>query len=86
MVGLQSQIAIHGTYTNKNILRAALATYFLFSVAHTSSYLPMQAIIPTEAMTTELRAKGLSLFAFTTGAMGKSVDGNRSTALTCKAS
>ncbi|KAL2127146.1 hypothetical protein VTI74DRAFT_11254 [Chaetomium olivicolor] len=50
--------------------RGALASYFLFNIIFSVTYTPLQGVIPTEALETTMRAKGLALSGFIVSAMG----------------
>ncbi|KAL2170798.1 hypothetical protein VTG60DRAFT_4453 [Thermothelomyces hinnuleus] len=50
--------------------RGALASYFLFNIIFSFTYTPLQGAIPTEALETTTRAKGLALSAFIVNGMG----------------
>lgn len=49
--------------------KGALAAYFLFNVVFSFTYTPLQAAVPTEALETTMRAKGLAASAFIVNAM-----------------
>lgn len=68
--GLQSQIAKDPTHIAQPIAQGALAAYFLFSFFYMFTYTPLQAVIPSEALETTMRAKGLAVSNIITGAMG----------------
>ncbi|KAL2193693.1 general substrate transporter [Corynascus similis CBS 632.67] len=50
--------------------KGALASYFLFNVIFSFTYTPLQGTIPTEALETTTRAKGLALSSFIVNGMG----------------
>lgn len=50
--------------------QGALASYFLFNFIFSFTYTPLQGVIPTEALETTTRAKGLALSSFIVNAMG----------------
>ncbi|OAA56239.1 General substrate transporter [Niveomyces insectorum RCEF 264] len=50
--------------------QGALATYFLFNIFFSFTYTPLQAVIPTEALETTTRAKGLAASSIIVNAMG----------------
>jgi sugar porter (SP) family MFS transporter len=50
--------------------QGALASYFLFNIIFSFTYTPLQGAIPTEALETTTRAKGLALSGFIVNAMG----------------
>jgi sugar porter (SP) family MFS transporter len=50
--------------------QGALASYFLFNIIFSFTYTPLQGAIPTEALETTTRAKGLALSGFIVNGMG----------------
>ncbi len=50
--------------------QGALASYFLFNIIYSFTYTPLQGAIPTEALETTTRAKGLALSGFIVNGMG----------------
>ncbi|CAK7230739.1 hypothetical protein SBRCBS47491_007689 [Sporothrix bragantina] len=50
--------------------QGALAAYFLFNIVFSFTYSPLQAVIPTEALETTTRAKGLAASSVIVNAMG----------------
>lgn len=50
--------------------QGALASYFLFNIVFSFTYSPLQGVIPTEALETTTRAKGLALSGFIVNALG----------------
>ncbi|CAK7199150.1 hypothetical protein SEUCBS139899_001822 [Sporothrix eucalyptigena] len=50
--------------------QGALAAYFLFNILFSFTYTPLQAVIPTEALETTTRAKGLAASSVIVNAMG----------------
>jgi len=50
--------------------KGALASYFLFNIIYSFTYTPLQGVIPTEALETTMRAKGLALSGFIVNAVG----------------
>ncbi|KAK4454499.1 lactose permease [Podospora aff. communis PSN243] len=50
--------------------QGALATYFLFNIVFSFTYTPLQGVIPTEALETTIRAKGLAASGIIVSAMG----------------
>ncbi|KAK4156655.1 general substrate transporter [Chaetomidium leptoderma] len=50
--------------------QGALASYFLFNIIFSFTYTPLQGAIPTEALETTQRAKGLALSGFIVNGMG----------------
>ncbi|KAL2256565.1 hypothetical protein VTK26DRAFT_1485 [Humicola hyalothermophila] len=53
-----------------NYGRGALTSYFLFNIIFSFTYTPLQGAIPTEALETTTRAKGLALSGFIVNAVG----------------
>jgi hypothetical protein len=53
-----------------SIAQAALAAYFLFNVLFSFTYTPLQAAVPTEALETTMRAKGLAASGIIVNAIG----------------
>jgi len=53
-----------------NYGKGALASYFLFNIIFSFTYTPLQGAIPTEALETTTRAKGLALSGFIVNGMG----------------
>ncbi|KAK4193163.1 putative transporter [Podospora australis] len=49
--------------------RGALASYFLFNIIFSFTYTPLQGVIPTEALETTMRAKGLAASGFIVNAI-----------------
>ncbi|KAK5658952.1 hypothetical protein OQA88_1770 [Cercophora sp. LCS_1] len=50
--------------------KGALASYFLFNIVFSFTYTPLQGVIPTEALETTMRAKGLAASGIIVNAMG----------------
>jgi MFS family permease len=50
--------------------QGALASYFLFNIIFSFTYTPLQGVIPTEALETTQRAKGLALSGILVSAVG----------------
>ncbi|KAK3904215.1 general substrate transporter [Staphylotrichum tortipilum] len=50
--------------------QGALASYFLFNIIYSFTYTPLQGAIPTEALETTARAKGLALSGFLVNGIG----------------
>ncbi|CAK7232413.1 hypothetical protein SCUCBS95973_008252 [Sporothrix curviconia] len=65
-----NQAANNGTITNFGYAKGALAFYFLFQVFYSFAYTPLQGVLPAEALSTPLRAKGLALYGFMVGLFG----------------
>ena len=68
--GLQGRLAEQNHPAPPGVAKGALATYLLFNFTFMFSYTPLQAVLPSEALETSLRAKGLGLSAIVSGAMG----------------
>lgn len=49
--------------------KGALASYFLFNIIFSFTYTPLQGVIPTEALETTMRAKGLAASGFIVNAI-----------------
>ena len=49
--------------------KGALASYFMFNVIFSFTYTPLQGVIPTEALETTMRAKGLAMSGIIVSAM-----------------
>lgn len=45
---------------SKGVAQGALAAYFLFNCLYSFTYTPLQGVVPVEALTTTMRAKGLA--------------------------
>ncbi|KAI0264911.1 general substrate transporter [Gloeopeniophorella convolvens] len=66
--GLSAKWASYGDGPkNLAVGNAAVAFYFLFNVAYSSTYTPLQALYPAECLETTTRAKGLALGSFVVG-------------------
>jgi hypothetical protein len=50
--------------------QSALASYFLFNIIFSFTYTPLQAVVPTEALETTTRAKGLAASGIIVNAVG----------------
>jgi hypothetical protein len=57
-------------FVNKNVAQSALAFFFLFNCVYSFTYTPLQGVIPVEALTTNMRAKGLAASGFIVSAVG----------------
>ncbi|KAL0475083.1 MFS lactose permease [Neurospora intermedia] len=70
--GMNEQDAKDNAYlhVDSNYAKGALAAYFLFNVIFSFTYTPLQGVIPTEALETTIRGKGLALSGFIVNAMG----------------
>ncbi|KAL2865911.1 putative MFS lactose permease [Aspergillus lucknowensis] len=53
-----------GRTGNQTYGQTALAFYYLFQVAFSFTYTPLQGVVPAEALETTTRAKGLALYGF----------------------
>lgn len=74
-VGLNSminkQVGADGTgHLDPPLARGALAVYILFGIVISFVYTPLQSVLPVEALSTQMRAKGLAIYTFTMGGMG----------------
>jgi len=61
--GLTHPVATNGNFT-ATMGKTALAFYYLFNVIFSFSYTPLQGVVPSEALETTTRAKGLALSGF----------------------
>ncbi|KAK3382656.1 general substrate transporter [Lasiosphaeria ovina] len=68
--GLSAALANQGANIDISYGQGALASYFLFNVIFSFTYTPLQGAIPTEALETTTRAKGLALSGFLVNAVG----------------
>ncbi|KAI2628662.1 general substrate transporter [Hypoxylon sp. NC1633] len=59
--GLSAALDAQGENIQESYAKGALASYFLFNVIFSFAYTPLQGVIPTEALETTTRAKGLAL-------------------------
>jgi hypothetical protein len=50
--------------------KAGLAFYYLFNVVYSFAYTPLQGVVPSEALETTTRAKGLALSGFIVSLIG----------------
>jgi sugar porter (SP) family MFS transporter len=57
-------------YIDLSYGQGALASYFLFNIIFSFTYTPLQGAIPTEALETTTRAKGLALSGFIVNGIG----------------
>lgn len=55
---------------SKPVAQGALAAYFLFNCLYSFTYTPLQGVVPVEALTTTMRAKGLAASGFIVSAIG----------------
>lgn len=65
-----AQQEARGEGINLSYGQGALASYFLFNIIFSFTYTPLQGVIPTEALETTQRAKGLALSGVLVSAMG----------------
>jgi MFS family permease len=68
--GLSAALDNQGKSIDLSYGQGALATYFLFNIFFSFTYTPLQGVIPTEALETTTRAKGLAASGFIVNAMG----------------
>ncbi|OTB09436.1 hypothetical protein M426DRAFT_79521 [Hypoxylon sp. CI-4A] len=68
--GLSAALDNQGDNIQPSYAKGALASYFLFNVIFSFTYTPLQGVIPTEALETTTRAKGLALSSVIIYAMG----------------
>ncbi|KAK3935843.1 general substrate transporter [Diplogelasinospora grovesii] len=68
--GLSAALEQQGANIQISYAQTALAFYFLFNIVFSFTYTPLQGVIPTEALETTMRAKGLALSGFIVSAMG----------------
>jgi MFS family permease len=72
-VGLNSMVS---KYVNVDeevpqpLARGALAMYMLFGAVIAFVYTPLQSLLPVEALSNSMRAKGLTVYTYTMGCMG----------------
>jgi sugar porter (SP) family MFS transporter len=66
----QNANANGGNITNFPLAQAALAFYFLFNIAYSFAYTPLQGVLPAEALDTRLRAKGLAMYGLVVNIFG----------------
>ncbi|TXT07360.1 hypothetical protein VHUM_03080 [Vanrija humicola] len=74
-VGLNSminkQVGPDGTgHLDPPLARGALAIYILFGIFISFVYTPLQSVLPVEALSTQMRGKGLAVYTFTMMSMG----------------
>ncbi|EED19116.1 MFS lactose permease, putative [Talaromyces stipitatus ATCC 10500] len=56
--------------TNTSLAQGALAFFFLFNMAYSFAYTPLQGVIPAEALDTRLRARGLAMYGLVVNVFG----------------
>ncbi|WVW87123.1 hypothetical protein I302_109180 [Kwoniella bestiolae CBS 10118] len=70
---LDSQVKASGDDASKvssSVAQGALAAYFLFNVVNSFTYTPLQGVLPSEALDTNMRAKGLAVYGFIVNGVG----------------
>lgn len=68
--GLSAALDAQGENIQDSYAKGALASYFLFNIIFSFTYTPLQGVIPTEALETTTRAKGLAFSSVIVNAMG----------------
>ncbi|KAI1208558.1 general substrate transporter [Annulohypoxylon truncatum] len=68
--GLSAALEAQGEHIQDSYAKGALASYFLFNIVFSFTYTPLQGVIPTEALETTTRAKGLAFSSVIVYAMG----------------
>ncbi|KAI1102900.1 general substrate transporter [Jackrogersella minutella] len=68
--GLSAALDAQGDHIQDSYAKGALASYFLFNIIFSFTYTPLQGVIPTEALETTTRAKGLAASSVVVYAMG----------------
>ncbi|KAI1472957.1 general substrate transporter [Daldinia caldariorum] len=68
--GLSAALDAQGENIQESYAKGALASYFLFNIIFSFTYTPLQGVIPTEALETTTRAKGLAFSNVIVYAMG----------------
>ncbi|KAI1651144.1 general substrate transporter [Daldinia loculata] len=68
--GLSATLDAQGENIQESYAKGALASYFLFNIIFSFTYTPLQGVIPTEALETTTRAKGLACSSVLVYAMG----------------
>ncbi|KAI0015303.1 lactose permease [Xylariomycetidae sp. FL0641] len=68
--GLSAALDNQGDNIQTSYAKGALAAYFLFNVIFSFTYTPLQGVIPTEALETTTRAKGLAFSGMIVNSMG----------------
>ncbi|KAI1809373.1 lactose permease [Poronia punctata] len=68
--GLSAALDAQGDNIQGSYAKGALASYFLFNVVFSFTYTPLQGVIPSEALETTTRAKGLAASAVMVNLVG----------------
>ncbi|KAH9907176.1 lactose permease [Xylariomycetidae sp. FL2044] len=68
--GLSAALESQGDNIQGSYAKGALASYFFFNIIFSFTYTPLQGVIPTEALETTMRAKGLAASGVIVNAMG----------------
>ncbi|KAI1334096.1 lactose permease [Xylariaceae sp. FL0016] len=68
--GLSAALDAQGDNIQDSYAKGALASYFLFNIIFSFTYTPLQGVIPTEALETTQRAKGLATSGMIVNAIG----------------
>ncbi|KAI1271387.1 putative MFS lactose permease [Xylaria sp. FL0933] len=68
--GLSAALDSQGTNIQASYAKGALASYFLFNIIFSFTYTPLQGVIPSEALETTMRAKGLAASAVIVNILG----------------
>ena len=68
--GLSAALAGQGDNVITSYAQGALASYFLFNIVFSFTYTPLQGVIPSEALETTMRAKGLAASGVIVSAIG----------------
>ncbi|KAI1639438.1 lactose permease [Biscogniauxia mediterranea] len=68
--GLSAALDAQGDNVQGSYAKGALAAYFLFNIVFSFTYTPLQGVIPTEALETTMRAKGLAASGVIVSAVG----------------
>ncbi|RWA13939.1 hypothetical protein EKO27_g1149 [Xylaria grammica] len=68
--GLSAALDSQGKHIQSSYAKGALASYFLFNIVFSFTYTPLQGVIPSEALETTMRAKGLAASAVIVNILG----------------
>ncbi|KAI1310571.1 putative MFS lactose permease [Xylaria venustula] len=68
--GLSAALDSQGDNIQSSYAKGALASYFLFNIVFSFAYTPLQGVIPSEALETTMRAKGLAASAIFVNILG----------------